>query len=648
MVNNMNSPASAFIGGINNTVKANQANPQPLIQDVEKNSNRPVVHQDLVKLIAKELLTKQLADKENAINLALNVPKDTVADRIEDELTQNVERQIAQHIGGVNKKLEGDKQQNLQRIAGANQVLNTGLGTVRPNPTSNMSNRDTGIANMQPMTAAHGGLVSFQGGEDQLVEAEDPETYGDVLVEVGEETLNDMWDVASDYPVLLTALGSVGILKAGKLGYKVTQKAYDLYKKTKAGEATRIPSTHPAASDLWAKLYKGKEHLKRNLDRYGIGVPGGIEGGVKLWNIPVGDDDGEGGEVAKPSEEILRLQAALRAAQQKLAATDETTDPVGAAAIKEQLTNLLAQFKEEQEIREGREGEYTTKKGELEKRATTGLEKYDEGLASLLDATKAREGQGFLSVADTMQAQMEEYEAYQDAIDRLTDMLPEVKGGQKAALRDLIVGLSQMAGAPNLGYGLGALGQTIAQRQEGREDKARTFEKEILAQEVALAGKKLQGVKDINELRDGLNKMYVDNQMLLNSARTERRALAERYEDAIFEMQKLLSAEKLGLSELERTRITAQAAAIVQMAQVHSFSVETDTNTTLAMIELVNSIVGIVSQLSYDDMETEDKEVKMANFYEQLMGISTELMERLNIDQKSDIEAISDLDSAGT
>ena len=88
-------PSAAFLGQLNNTVDAYQGNPQALGAKVQSTSNKPVVQQGLVNLIALEMINNDLKAAENQVRMSLDPSQQTIAQQKENEVMGRYEADIA-------------------------------------------------------------------------------------------------------------------------------------------------------------------------------------------------------------------------------------------------------------------------------------------------------------------------------------------------------------------------------------------------------------------------------------------------------------------------------------------------------------------------------------------------------------------------
>jgi hypothetical protein len=131
---------NAFASGINTLVDTNKANPERLRADVNKNSNRPLMAQSLEKLIALQIMDKELNAKLNQVRLSQEQPEGSVADRLFDKVLGQYTENVASRVGAVNQQKQAENQKRMQRM----------LGGVPPQ--------------MQTQYASQGGIVAFQEG----------------------------------------------------------------------------------------------------------------------------------------------------------------------------------------------------------------------------------------------------------------------------------------------------------------------------------------------------------------------------------------------------------------------------------------------------------------------------------------------------
>ena len=144
------------IGGIDNQVRnlvdANRGNPNALMQQQKLNP-------DTLKLLAIEQLTRDIRQKEQALQASMPNQKSTVADQRVAEALENTKKEIqggiqdaatrAKQVGATNTQQARQQQQNLQRVA------QQGVAT---QPAPNMARM------------AGGGIVTFAGPDGSLVD----------------------------------------------------------------------------------------------------------------------------------------------------------------------------------------------------------------------------------------------------------------------------------------------------------------------------------------------------------------------------------------------------------------------------------------------------------------------------------------------
>ena len=243
----MSNPSAAFLGGINKTVDAYQNNPQALQQEIQQDAKKPLIQQKLQKLIALEMISKDYKAAENQVKALSNPFTNTVFERKAQEVVGLKEADVANRIAAVEQTKAAEQRKRLQQLAGQ------GLPAVKTAKAGgsvnklNMGGLVGEYVRNPTMKAANGGLVSFQGGNNQLVKAGEEESLRDWLLRQGDETIGEIVDFMVEDPVQAAALGLFAA--------DVTRIIWGLAKR-RFGKAPD-PKTTAAAARLGTMLTRG-------------------------------------------------------------------------------------------------------------------------------------------------------------------------------------------------------------------------------------------------------------------------------------------------------------------------------------------------------------------------------------------------------
>ena len=649
-------PSAAFLGQLNNTVDAYQGNPQALGAKVQSTSNKPVVQQGLVNLIALEMINNDLKAAENQVRMSLDPSQQTIAQQKENEVMGRYEADIARRVAAVDANKRANQQKMMQRIVGS------GLPTARPNVVPNRKPNTGGLVNEfrrvsnQKATAAHGGLVSFANGTgdatvgDAAAEQE-PENLRDWLLQQSEETIGDVVGLMTEKPIEAAALGLF---------------AYDVYNMIKARFGSKDPKAAASLARLGTMFAQGTLKLpgrarnavgkvkqlfgKGKTDESGqLSLPGMGQGGSRgrtAAELAEGAGNLAGKTISKlkwPAYAYLGsgMLPAPGTSEEKVGEVEEVDDntlidnlsnqdstgtpPLG---INEQMFNLLekelGQFDAQKGAMLDQQGQIRSRISGLEESARTDAERErvaGETLQNIItDSQNARR----TGIDSFKRAQETAYGDRQEIIDQLNNMAKDATGGKLAALRDLQVGLSAIGQGDTLGQGAGIAGSLIAERVEGREDKARGIQKEALGEKLRLSEDRLTGAQDVLNLENEFQNAAVNAIQLTNSNNREARQAAQTTQQILFNVEKLLSDTSINIAQLEKERIASLATAVTNQAQLMVAQGQIGNYEATQLIEILkimNDRLETTILSGGDQEEISDLKKQIQTLYEKFIGL---------------------------
>lgn len=505
----MDNPYSTFASGINNTVEANQFNPQALNQEVAQDSKKAVFQQDLIKLISAEILNKQRADMENAVTLAANPPEGTVADREFGKLTQTTESDVAQRIAAVDQQKAVEKNKRLAALTkgrGGPQGINGLNNSIPAMAAGNRGGLVAAAMHRPPMNYTRGGLVSFDNGG--AVEGGDEE-----LVEVDNSVLEQMINFGMENPEITGALGVA---------------AWEVLKRTPLGRMGR--ALVPESALNWGKRYienfrtvtqTGVGPLARQTGEglLNVGKAGILlEGGRQAFNT-MGDDGSGTPEEKPPVIDPNGLGTATGDATTGEEQQDYRT-PEEIAAAQAEIDAATAQGERFQQDLTDLKSQATTDRATLKTSAdrayNLGQQRIDaekEGIAGLETAQTTARG-------DIKTAQTTAREDQQKVIDDIKEMAATARGGRREMFEDLLLGLSKVGQGRNITEGLAGSYGTMVDRGKAREQTARGLEEKAIGERKGLSALTLKGATDLANLD-------LNNQRDLTTARNALNATIE-------------------------------------------------------------------------------------------------------------------------
>ena len=609
---NMNSPSNSFTQGIDNTVEANKFNPQGLQQEVAQNSRKPLFEQDFIKLISAEILSKEMADKQNAVKLALNPESSTIADQTFQKLNSGMEADVAQRVAGVNAVKAADKNKRMQQFMGQQGARTQPLPTnqqgagIQSLPT-NLSMDRNNAASMSGIVGAamggrirgydQGGVVSFDGTTDgSLVD-------GDAAAVAEPYTVGTAVEKGTDYVVELAADNILATIALGIATSRV--------QKVRRGGETIVRMSKSVYDDALAVFNKtsGPRRNQRLRNRAGNTVYAGAGAATisDVLDIPLDDgtstkpvtkdsaagtglDTGTG--ITETDEE--RMQRLLAEEMKESRLTDEANaapDAIDASTVRQQAAL--------------RESSDATDTGILatrtlgEKQADS-RETYEDNLRGSVKRGESELNAGIMrrqNLATNTEDDLEKGQG--DYITDLENLASEARGGRREALRDLLYGLSQVSRGSNLGDGLGISARTMMNREQGREDKAFGIDQKIADTKrgdvTELNALRLSNNAGVQDLRTSLANMRTDNQRMMASANADTARLAQTNLQTINNLTQIAADVGLKSSTIEFKGVVAKLEAASRAA---TLAVQARANEIQAEGQTSKNLIGIIEGLS--------------------------------------------------
>lgn len=567
----MDNPYSTFASGINNTVEANQFNPQALNQEVAQDSKKAVFQQDLIKLISAEILNKQRADMENAVTLAANPPEGTVADREFGKLTQTTESDVAQRIAAVDQQKAAEKNKRLAALTkGGPQGINGLDNSIPAMAAGNRGGLVAAAMHRPTMNYTRGGLVSFDNGGG--VEGEDDSWYdiegglfsenttGDLLVDT---PVGEMVELAEDNIIATIALAVLGgrvkrVQKAGKgfiqMGKNVYKDAVDIYKQTSRGS---------------------KQRNQRMRDRgvktlYGAGAG---TAGIEALNTELSS----GQTPPEVEEEVAPVPTTFEIDPTQLDLPDPSAPLTD--AIDREREALKTKSDEAQGMLDAAETRGDTDAA-ARKDLTDALTSSGEaGIAGLTTSRDDVKEAGEQNLRWLIEGQGKTREAQQKVIDDIKEMAATAKGGRREMFEDLLLGLSKVGQGRNITEGLANSYQTMVDRGEAREQTARGLDEKAITEEKNLGGlyatqANQLGVMNLNSAEGvaaadaRLNTFIQNNQQLLMATDADTRMLGVANQANMQKLRTLLSETRVAEAGLAYKTVVAEAEQLVRISQM--------------------------------------------------------------------------------
>jgi len=621
----MNNPYSTFASGINNTVAANQFDPQALNREVAQDSKKAVFQQDLIKLISLEILNKQRADMENAVTLAANVPEGTVADREAKKLTQTTESDVAKRIAAVDQQKAEEKNKRLAALTkGGPQGIN-GLDNSIPAIAAGNRGGLVAAAMHRPTTNyTRGGLVSFDNGGTV-------ETVGSMLGEAG-ETIGDYVDegveLAGDNPIAAIALsigGSRSKLAKGVLGYvvrtgkNVYKDAVDIYKKS---------------PDISA--------YKRMYDRavksfIGAGI---ADVGADVLDIPIGDGSGTTEIKPKIDDEVTPVPTTFEIDPTQLDLPDPSaplTDAIGREG-----EALKTQGDEAQRMLDAAEARNVTDAAARGKSTDALISSGEKGIAGLTTSREDIKGAGEQNLRWLVEGQGKTREAQQKVIDDIKAMAATARGGKREAFQDLVLGLSKVGQGRNITEGLAGSYQTIVDREAARDQTARGLEEKAISEGKDLGSlyttqANQLGVMNLNSAEGvaaadaRLNTFIQNNQQLLMSTDADTRMLGIANQANMQTLQKLLAETRVAEAGLAYKTVVAEAEQLVRISQIAVNNAKLD-QVGVENVAATLTAVGKALEAVYSGIDDTDADpVLAANLRKNIQDVTNELLRQVGL-----------------
>ena len=625
---NMNSPSNSFTQGIDNTVEANKFNPQGLQQEVAQNSRKPLFEQDFIKLISAEILSKEMADKQNAVKLALNPESSTIADQTFQKLNSGMEADVAQRVAGVNAVKAANKNKRMQQFMGQQGARTQPLPTnqqgagIQSLPT-NLSMDRNNAASMSGIVGAamggrirgydQGGVVSFDGTTDgSLVDgdaAEEPYTVGTALGEGADYVV----ELMADNILATIAVGIAGarikkVQRAGKAVVQMTKSVYDdavaMYKNGNYGRNQR----NQRMIDRGAKVGYTVAGAATIPDVLDIPLDDGTS--TKLETEPETELEEEVTPLTEQQQTDAEMQRLVDKEAEERRLTDEANaapnaiDAIDASTVRQQaaltessdatntgILNATALGEEQADSRK-------TYEANLRGSAERGESELNTGILrrNALTATTERDLK----------------EGQENYITDLENLASEARGGRREALRDLLYGLSQVSRGSNLGDGLGISARTMMNREQGREDKAFGIDQKIADTKrgdvTELNALRLSNDAGIQDLRTSLASMRTRNQALLANTNADTARLAQTNLQTITNLTQIAADVGLKSSAIEFKGVVAKLEAATRratlaiQARANEIQAEGQTSTNLiAIIEGLSDMTEIIRYSSDKD-----------------------------------------------
>tara|TARA_R110000772_G_scaffold150198_2_gene260879 strand:+ start:1534 stop:3456 length:1923 start_codon:yes stop_codon:yes gene_type:complete len=621
----MNNPYSTFASGINNTVEANQFNPQALNREVAQDSKKAVFQQDLIKLISAEILNKQRADMENAVTLAANPPEGTVADREFGKLTQTTESDVAQRIAAVDQQKAVEKNKRLTALTkgrGGPQGIN---GLNNPIPAMAAGNRGGLVAaamHRPPMNYTRGGLVSFNGEEGSVVEGGDEE-----LVEVDNSVLEQMINFGMENPAIIPALGVA---------------AWEVLKRTPLGRMGR--ALVPESALNWGKRYieNFRTITQRRSGQRGIGPlarqtgegllnvsKAGIllEGGREAFNTM--GDDGSGTTEKKPKVDLggqLEEQPPAGATEPKDYRTQEEIDAVQAeidaaaeqgVRFQQDLTDLKSQATTDR----------ATLKTSADRAYNLGLKRIgaeEQGIAGLKEAQTTARG-------DIKTAQTTAREDQQKVIDDIKEMAATARGGRRELFQDLLVGLSKVGQGRNITEGLAGSYETIVGREADRKETARGLDEKAIGERKGLSALTLKGATDLANLdlsnqrdlttaRNALNATIEDVSKATRDSDAQTIQLGMKINADTRDIIRLMGENKIKQAGAATRAIVSRIAATQRLLSTEVLKAQGDKFRVDALSGAVSGMSDVITAAKISETLTEEQLASIQNNITAIIG----------------------------
>lgn len=608
----MNNPYGTFASGINNTVAANQFNPQALNQEVAQDSKKAVFQQDLIKLISAEILNKQRADMENAVTLAANAPEGTVADREFGKLTRNTESDVAQRIAAVDQQKAVEKNKRLAALTkGRPQGIN-GLNNSIPAMAAGNRGGLVAAAMRRPTTNyTQGGLVSFNGEEGSVVEG-----GGEELVEVDRGVAERIWEFTKENPALAAGL---------------TAGAYQALK--------AIPFTRAAVAVIpksvlkWGRQYLddlggtlGAPTLSKNIAGRTAKIALGAEAGREAYNLlddvsfegeepPVidpNDLDTATGDTATEEQQDYRTPEEIAAAQEEIDAAAEQGE-----RFQQDLVDLKKQATTDRK----------TLKDSADRAYNLGLARIDAektGLAGLETAQTTARG-------DIVKAQELARGDQQQVIKDIKEMAATARGGRREAFQDLILGLSKAGQGKNITEGLAGSYQTIVDREKAREQEARGLDEKAISERKGLSALTLKGAidlanldlnnqRDLTTARNALNATIEDVSKATRDSDAQTIQLGMSINAGTRDIIRLMGDSRIKQASAETKAILSRIAATQRVLSTEVLKAQGDKYRVDALSGAVSGMSDVITAAKLSDTLTEEQLASIQNNITAIIG----------------------------
>ena len=619
----MDNPYSTFASGINNTVAANQFDPQALNREVAQDSKKAVFQQDLIKLISVEIMNKQRADMDNAVALAANVPEGTVADREVKKLTQTTESDVAKRIAAVDRQKAEEKNKRLAALTkGGPQGIN-GLDNSIPAIAAGNRGGLVAAAMHRPTTNyTRGGLVSFdnggavEGGDEELVEVD--RGVAEKLYDLGSSALEGV----ADYGGLTVAGGYISwqMIKAlgrSLVGGKLKMFVPNSLLKWGEQQAANL-------SDVTGVLPFTKEIAKRGLQAGVIGEAGreasnlfegeepevvkpgeqpGEEPGEEPGGEPGGEQPGEQQDYRTP-EEIAAAQAEIDAAAEQ------------GERFQQNLTDITNQA--------------TIDRANLK---TSADRAYDLGLKTIeaeeKGITSLETAQG-VTRGDIVKAQGLARGDQQQVIDDIKAMAATARGGRRELFQDLVLGLSKAGQGKNVSEGLADSYQTIVDREAARDQTARGLDEKAISERKGLSALTLQGAtdlanidlnnqKDLTSARNALNSTIQSVAEATRDSDAQTIQLGMQINASTRDILRLMGDNKIKQASATSKAVLGKIAATQRLLSTEVLKAQGDKFRMDALSGAASGISDVITAIQYG--EGPDRDARIADLQSDLVSI---------------------------
>ena len=637
----MDNPYSTFASGINNTVEANQFNPQALNQEVAQDSKKAVFQQDLIKLISAEILNKQRADMENAVTLAANPPEGTVAAREFGKLTQTTESDVAQRIAAVDQQKAVEKNKRLAALTkgrGGPQGINGLNNSIPAMATGNRGGLVAAAMHRPTMNYTRGGLVSFNGEDGSVVEGGDEE-----LVEVDNSVLEQMINFGMENPEITGALGVAAweVLKRTPLGRMgralVPESALNWGKRyienfrtvtqRRSGQRGIDPLARQTAEGLW------------NVGKAGVVLEGGRQA---LWG-----DDGSGipeekPPVIDPNDLDTATGDTTTEEEQQDYRTQEEID-----AVQAEIDAAAGQGERFQQDLVDLKSQATTDRAKLktsaDRASNLGQQRIDAektGIASLETAQTTARG-------DIKTAQTTAREDQQKVIDDIKEMAATARGGRREMFEDLLLGLSKVGQGGNITEGLAGSYQTIVDRGEAREEKARGLDEKAIGERKGLSALTLKGATDLANLdlsnqrdlttaRNALNATIEDVSKATRDSDAQTIQLGMKINADTRDIIRFMGENKIKQAGAATKAILSKIAATQRLLSTEVLKAQGDKFRMESLGAAASGISDIITALEYGDGDEAAKNERIAGLQNDLVAIVAQIRSAAGV--QSDLE----------